>query len=327
MLKFIIIPIARNSVSFCHYYSHDADDEIIKPEILKQAIVWAMKENVGVQFVFPSTPIPSEIIELCDSVDHISIVPSNVTNAILLNKASVVVFDNWKDVINFDCKPEQIYVVHTTLAGLIENEENLVCLLKNANRVNISITDVENFSDSQSELYHSFLENLIPVIVEEYKKGHFVQLNLLTDRLMYESMNNCNAGYESLAISIEGNFYACPAFAIDDMNCMGSLDDGLEIKNSQLYKLSHAPICRICDSWQCRRCVWLSKKMTREVNTPGHQQCAMAHIERDVSRMLLDALHQLNPIFFAENNIPEIDYIDPFDKICYKNEKNSRKGN
>lgn len=134
-------------------------------------------------------------------------------------------------------------------------------------------------------------------------------------------MNNCNAGYETITVAPDGRFYICPAFYYGDKCDCGSLSDGLIIKNPQLYKIEYAPICRKCDAWHCHRCVWLNSKKTLEINTPGHIQCVMSHIERNASRNLLVGLREICD-FLPETNIPELSYLDPFEKN--DNEKSSR---
>ena len=141
-----------------------------------------------------------------------------------------------------------------------------------------------------------------------------VHFNLLTDRMFLDKMNNCNAGDESITLAPDGKFYICPAFYLDGSKAVGDLENGLDIKNRQLYRLDHAPICRKCDAWQCRRCVWLNRKTTLEVNTPSHEQCVVAHIERNASRRLLKEIRTLGE-FLPEKEIKEIDYLDPFDII------------
>ncbi|MEE1222143.1 MAG: CXXX repeat peptide maturase, partial [Bacteroidaceae bacterium] len=74
----------------------------------------------------------------------------------------------------------------------------------------------------------------------------------------------------------------------------------------------HAPICRHCDAYQCRRCVWLNRKTTYEVNTPGHEQCVVAHLERNASRELLNRIRRHGTFLPANEEIKEIDYLDPF---------------
>ena len=116
-------------------------------------------------------------------------------------------------------------------------------------------------------------------------------------------MNNCNAGWESITLAPDGKFYICPAFYQDNLGDVGDLKNGINIPNPQLYRLDHAPICSHCDAYQCRRCIWLNLKTTLEVNTPSHEQCVVSHLERNASRII------------NSENIPEINYLDPFDII------------
>ena len=127
-------------------------------------------------------------------------------------------------------------------------------------------------------------------------------------------MQNCNAGIDHITIAPNGKFYICPAFYYDDVNnSVGDIKSGLNIKNSQLLELNHAPICKICDAYHCKRCVWLNKKITLEINTPSHQQCVLSHAEREVSRILLSDLHNTSNFndFNKITPIPKIDYNDP----------------
>ena len=125
---------------------------------------------------------------------------------------------------------------------------------------------------------------------------------------------------ENITLAPDGKFYVCPAFYQSDSKTsiedkapsIGDLQNGLDIKNPQLYKLSHAPLCRNCDAYQCKRCVWLNRKTTLEVNIPSREQCVMAHVERNVSRDLLESIRKYGT-FMPEVEIKEISYLDPFD--------------
>ena len=94
-------------------------------------------------------------------------------------------------------------------------------------------------------------------------------------------------------------------------NC--DITKDIEIKNQQLYRLDHAPICRECDAYHCKRCVWLNRKLTLEVNTPSHEQCIVAHTERNASKRLLEDINKTEALI--DNTIENLDYIDPFDKF------------
>ena len=183
------------------------------------------------------------------------------------------------------------------------------------NHCNVIITDIPGIPDKSIQEYKLFLESLIPEVVAEYIANHPVQLNILTDRIMLNEMNNCNSGDESLTLAPDGNFYLCPAFFNEGGNSVGDIDTGIKIKNPQLLKLSNAPICRNCDAYQCKRCIWLNQKLTREVNTPGREQCVVAHIERNASKKLLEELRKINAKYQAEIHIPEIDHLDPFELL------------
>lgn len=312
MLKYLIVLLDDNAVSYCHYSQKTELDMSISPEVLKKAIIWAMKENLSVQFVHSHNNVEDGIKDLMNSIDHVDIIPSYSTNVKLVSGAEIVVYDDWCELKS---RKGQTQVIRTSFNDLLCNKDSLMELLKDSNRINIVITDVENFDDSRIKDYQDFLESIIPAVINEYKNGHQVQFNLLTDRLMLKEMNNCNAGYESIALAPDGKFYICPAFYLNGEQCIGGIDNGLDIKNPQLYKLDHAPICRICDAFQCKRCIWLNKKLCREVNTPSRQQCVMAHVERSASKKLLEEFRKIDKSFMSEIDIPGVEYLDPFDKI------------
>jgi CXXX repeat peptide maturase len=306
MLKYLIVLLDDNAVSYCHYSPNTETGISISPKVLKKTIFFAMKENLSVQFVYSERDVSSEIASLIDTIEHTDIGSSD---------ADIVVKNEWNEILTKNCAKRCSYVIRTRLDDLLTNGESLKSILTHADRINIVVTDVESFSDLDIEKYLLFLKGLIPTIVNEYKIGHQVQFNLLTDRLMLKKMNNCNAGYESITLAPNGKFYICPAFYLNGEQCIGDIDNGVDIKNPQLYKLDYAPICRICDAFQCRRCIWLNKKLCREVNTPSHQQCVMAHVERSVSKKLLEEFRKIDSSFLSEIEIPEVEYLDPFDKI------------
>ena len=314
MLKYLIIPLANDAVSFCHYEKGNKSDGLIELKMLKKAIFWAMTENVNVQFVYPDREIPSEYKAVIDTIDHAKIVGPHSEDKVLTDEADIVVFEDWKGLDTFKYQSGKSYVIRTDKSDLFENADVIKSLFPKLDRLVVVITDIDKFQESDFQKYEAFLNAMIPVVKEEYGKGHPLHFNLLTDRMLLDKMNNCNAGDESITLAPDGKFYICPAFYLDGCKPVGDLGNGLDIKNQQLYRLDHAPICRKCDAWQCRRCVWLNCKTTLEVNTPSHEQCVVAHIERNASRKLLEEIRTLGE-FLPEKEIKEIDYLDPFDII------------
>lgn len=314
MLKYLIVKLDDTSVSFCHYPNSRKEKHLIVPSILEKAVLWAMKENLVIQYLYPDYKLPAEYREIINRSSHADIVSDRCTDTHLRENADVVVFNSWEELSKYSFQEGQSYVIRTTLEDLFGNEKVLVDVLGKLNRLNVTITDIAGFS--REEEYKEFMDKILSSLVEEYKKGHNVQLNLLTDRILLDEMNNCNAGVESITLAPDGKFYICPAFYLDGKEgfSVGDIESGLDIKNPQLYRLDHAPICRNCDAWQCRRCVWLNRRLTLEVNTPGREQCVMSHIERNASRKLLSEIRKRG-LFITEKDIPAIDYLDPFEII------------
>jgi CXXX repeat peptide maturase len=290
---------------------------MIELNILKKALFWSMKENLTVQFLYPDYQLSADYKSVIADIDHADIVSSTCEDKELLDNADVVVFDTWAAINYFTFTQSQAYVIRTSFADLFTNGALLNTILPRVSRLNVVITDVQNFTSNKEQRYSQFLDNLNEKIYQEYKNNHGVQINILTDRIMLDTMNNCGAGDETITLAPDGKFYICPGFYLDGASNVGDIKNGLDIKNPQLYKLSYAPICRICDAYQCRRCIWLNKQSTLEVNTPSHEQCVMAHIERNASRKLLAKIRELGT-FMPDKDIPEITYLDPFDKLQEK---------
>ena len=287
-------------------------------ETLQKGILWGLKENVIFQFLFPEFELPKEYLELIDSVYHSSIIPYGNNFEWLNAKSDVVVLSNLKEWNRETSIKNSTIVVRESFASLIDNVKLVKDLLAAYGKVTIIPTNIEGYSDHLNEKYNDFLNTLSEYIKEEYRKSHIVQCNLITDRIYLDKMNNCNAGVDSITLCPDGKFYVCPAFYLDsDGYSIGDPDSGLKINNSQLYKLEFAPICSSCDCWQCKRCVWLNRKLTLEVNTPSHQQCVISHLERNASRKFLSSVRLIGR-FMPETEIREINYLDPIVNVKKK---------
>ena len=309
MIQYIVILLDDTSTSFCHYTNEKADRRLIPLQTLKDGICYAMKENLNIQFVYPNYKLPKEYLAAIDSIDHTDIYPAEMSD-----NADVVVFDSLIAAKDYVFKEEVAYLIRTDKVSLFNEYKIIGEILDKVTRLNIVITDIETFTEDDFMAYKSLLSNLAERVEQIYVSGKSPQLNLLTDRIMLENMNNCGAGDTSVTLAPDGKFYVCPAFYLSaDGYTIGDLVNGLEIKNSQLYRLDHAPLCRRCDAWQCKRCIWMNRKTTLEVNTPSHEQCVVAHLERNASRKLLIDIRKHGKFMSGSEDIKEIDYLDPFD--------------
>ena len=306
MIKYAIILLDKISTSFCHADNTYSESELIPLDTLRSAIRWCMKENLRIQFVYPDYELPQEYLYTIDSIDHADIKHKQ--------HADVAVYNGWREFANYDDDTSAV-IIRLYKTELFDNRHALLAALSPKRHISIVIIDIETFSHQDMETYQQLLSEIATTAKDLIVKGKMPQISILTDRLMLSAMNNCNAGEESITIAPNGKFYVCPAFYYENAeDNVGNLIDGLNIRNSQLYKLTYAPMCRNCDAWHCRRCVWLNRKTTLEVNTPSHEQCVVSHLERNSAHALLNSVRQFGE-FLPGTEIPEIDYLDPFDKI------------
>ncbi|MDE6021922.1 MAG: CXXX repeat peptide maturase [Muribaculaceae bacterium] len=310
MLKYLIVQLDDVATSFCHYSNNTNVSNIMPLNTLKEAVIWSMKENLMVQFVLPNYPLPEEYYDVIDSIDHVCISDSK-------EKIDVNVFNGVNDIEILKKEAYSHLVLRLTKDELFSHIEAIKAILLIQPSVNITLRDIEKFTDEDYDHYQEVLKKFSEVTIERILSMELANVNLLTDRLSLNSINNCGAGCESITIAPDGSFYICPAFYFDGEPSVGNLSEGLNIPNEQLYKLDFAPICRRCDAYQCKRCVWLNKKTTLEINTPSRQQCVLAHLERNASRNLLNKLTKSGK-FKTNISIPEIDYLDPYEILIKK---------
>lgn len=329
MLQYLVILLDNTATSYCHYENFCHEKKLISIEDLKQGIFYGMKENLMIQFVYPDYELPQEYKDVINTIDHSDIVSSLCEDDELRKNADVIICHDWNGIQFSSFDKDGIYTLRTSKEDLFDRYKLLKGIISSSLRLNVVITDIEKFTEEDFKKYKEVLEYLSDVLKTCYAEGKSPQLNLLTDRMMLDGMNNCNAGVENITLAPNGKFYVCPAFYLSkecdgneyslDEVCqkgysIGSIKEGLDIKNQQLYKLDHAPLCRKCDAYQCKRCVWLNRKTTLEVNIPSHEQCVVAHLERNASRNLLTNIRKYGA-FLADKEIKGIDYLDPFDKL------------
>lgn len=316
MLQYLMILLDDTSTSYCHYNNEKSESKLISIEDLKAGIFFGMTENLMIQYVYPSHALPAEYEDVLESIDHSKIMPADNPN---VDEADVVVFNDWKQMGGFSYSEDVSYVLRINKSDLFEQKELIADTIEKVTKLNVVITDVETFSDEDFDTYKGVLQLWSEKLEQLYAEGKSPLLNLLTDRMQLEEMNNCGAGESNITLAPDGKFYVCPAFYQTNSDTIispafnaGSLEEGVHVKSAQLYKLDHAPLCRKCDAFHCRRCVWLNRKTTLEVNTPSHEQCVVAHLERNASRQLLANIRKHGQ-FLPQQEIKEIDYLDPFD--------------
>ena len=312
MLKYLIVQLSSKSTSFCHYNNNCDKEEVISIDDLKEAILFSMKENLTLQLLYPETRLAPYYDEMLSKYDCVKIAS---VSSHYVDLADVIVYDS-VEAFNATHERKDIAILllsaHNLKSFSLIDESQLL----NVTRLNIVIRDMDTINEKEIEEYKDIITNFSTMLESVYSRGGSTQVNVLSDLLFEEAMNNCNAGLESVSVGPNGYFYLCPAFYYDcPENTIGTVKSGLDIKNPHLLHINYAPICRKCDSFHCKRCVWLNQKLTGELNTPSKEQCVMSHIERNTSRVLLAKLRTVDRTFAGGKDIPEINYLDPFELI------------
>lgn len=195
-------------------------------------------------------------------------------------------------------------------------------LLPMSQRINI-IFKFE-FDEKLANIYKQQLEEITVQIISYLKQKEFKEINVLTDRLFLNEMNNCNCGVDNYALAPNGKIYICPAFYFNmPEEYVGDIETGIIKHNMEnMLSLSNSPLCTRCDAYQCNRCVLLNRKYTREFNVPGAAQCIKSHVERNASMELLKILRRENIQYGADIEIRPINYSDPIEGIIEELECN-----
>lgn len=314
-LNYLVVLLDDVSISYCYYDVNKNKTRLISLDILKECIFYAMKENLSLQFIYPDYDLPKDYVNVIETIDHIKIMSVNNPNYQI---ADVLVINSLEETNSIILRKDVPYVLRLTKKELLDGESIIFEILSNVTYLNIIIKDIPSLYDKEISLFKGLLNRLSLFAEKTYVEGSPILTNILTDRIILSKMNNCDAGYTNITIAPNGSFYVCPAFYYEsEDDNVGNLLNGLSIKNSQLYQIKNAPICSHCDAFQCKRCVWLNRKTTLEINTPSHEQCVFEHIVRNTSRVFLNNLRKYGDFFPDHDDIKEIDYLDPFEKYNY----------
>ncbi|MGN7762107.1 radical SAM peptide maturase, CXXX-repeat target family [Paenibacillus sp. 22594] len=193
-------------------------------------------------------------------------------------------------------------------------------------RVNLVISDLEQWSQQDLDSYDNELQKLSEFLLSSYSRiGEPLELNVLTDILHLDKMSNCDAGEHTFTLAPNGKFYTCPAFYFEnEKNFIGDLTIGIDIKDKEMLSVEKSPICNSCDAYHCSRCKYLNKKLTSQINIPSKIQCTISHIERNNSHKLKLMMNENG--FIVHNNFEKVNYVDPLELILSKRNNTKLKG-
>ena len=199
MLQYLVILLDDTSVAYCHADNPLKERNLMPIETLKKGILFGMKQNLMIQYVFPDYgtrdcgtrdyELPKEYAEVIESIDNVKIYPVGckpVTGIEDGNDADVEVANE----VPVKAEAKNL-VIRLTFNKMLKQKDEIAKLLASGARINLCITDVEQFTDEQIETYKQVLKEWNTVLLDLYKQGQSSQFNLLTDRMMLKEMHNC----------------------------------------------------------------------------------------------------------------------------------------
>ena len=281
MLQYLIILLDDTSASYCHYESHKERRKLIPLEILRQGIRFGMMENLMIQYVYPDYVLPEEYAEVIESIDHSKIKPTK-------DGADVWVTRSIKDI-----GADVPVVWRTDKQSLFNSEADIIKVIENIPRLNVVLTDVETFTDEDLKKYKQLISALAKHAEKLYVRGKTPQLNLITDRVMLQKMNNCGAGDTTVTLAPNGKFYVCPAFYYqDEADSIGDVEHGLDISPCSL----HRHPCLMNNQHNCTGALSVGKQGFKSALTKDYairyHQMSLHPFQGDWARYLWNTMQQ-----------------------------------
>jgi len=311
--EYAVILLDSSAPSFCYYSVENRKKETMTEEMLDRAISFCMREECYSTVVYGNELPDDACMTLLSEFPHTRIIPLSLAVDVKSSDIYTVDFDDFESTLT-KLKPtsDLNVILRMNLGDVLFLADLLEQFCNRFIRLNVIFRDIQDADEIALNKYRLDLAYMRELLFKQFTYGRYFELNFATDRMSLFEMNNCNAGVTHVTLAPNGNFYVCPGFYYDNCLPAGSLENGINIGNRQLFEYTYSPICNPCDCYQCKRCIYLNRRMTLEVNTPSHAQCVASHHERNMSGFLLEKLQ--NRGFMA--SFPKIEplfYLDPIE--------------
>lgn len=319
--KSLYFLLSNNYITYCCYENQDKNENYMSGEIILEGLNYAQENFMMPIFVHGKNE--KTLIVREEYIDHdiLHIVP--IRHYKLAQDRG---FRRVLPVYEMEDVWDEKVLIDNVILNVKQDEINKLSdaigkLIKFSNRINLNITGLNrHFNENEYKYQMEIIRDKIVDIWEN--EGSFKEISLLTDILFLDKHENCQAGQNSFVLSPLGKIHTCCAeFSNVEDDFIGETRHGI-IKEygSYLYEIQNSNLCRICDAYQCKDCVYINKKNTKEYNVPPSFQCRKSHIERGVSLDLKSILRDC-PLIPDKNTleIKNDDYLDPISKFFGNN--------
>ena len=174
-----------------------------------------------------------------------------------------------------------------------------------------------DFTEDDLLLYKKQVDLVSKNIVNQWKNGPRININIITHGIYKDYSGSCNSGLNKATLGPDGRFYLCPAFYYDDLlrdkYVIGDLNKGIINNFTHLCNYNKNIGCRECGATHCNHCIYLSIKSTREFCVAPEIICIKSNIERMQMVKFYNAVKDLvagkTPLL--NENMDTRDYYDP----------------
>lgn len=311
--KHLYFIMSDDSVEHCNYKTSLDSNNIMPLEIIKKGLEFS-ERNFYKPIILNSKKQNNIVnIDEFSKVGRIDIykkgveMPYKYYNGIEVITKEDLLYEN-NNTVKDSC------ILNLDYIDIKNLHEYVINSLDRYNRVNVNIIGFK--SEFDEEKYKQELNKICDYLCELYINKKYKEVNLITDRLFIEKMDNCESGDNNFALAPNGNIYICPAFYFyDEKSAIGNIYDESIVIDKKPFMLESAQICKECDAFQCSRCVFKNKNDTGEFNIPGSSQCRKSHIEREASLNFYNKLKKEGIDVENLNNLERLSYYDPMENF------------
>ncbi len=299
----------------CANYSFTGDGKLMRKETILQGLKRASEEFYQPYFLHSRS---EDILSLYSDSELLELLEGHVIKHIVPYE-----FVNSSEIFQVVRVPDIIFTIRKENIDRVQNNKIKNCILivqgdeipllggwiekiiPYLERINLKC-EVRNKTELNQ--YEEQLQRVETIFLNQIKDGHFCEISVLTDRLYVEGMENCFAGEKNITLAPDGKYYTCPAFYYHRKR--------VQEPEFVMTRLERSPVCKVCDAYQCERCVYLNKERTLEYNVPSELQCLKSHRERKRTMHLQEELEKNFPsVNFMR--IAEVNYDDPCQKVMW----------
>lgn len=277
--RMLFIMMENESASFCDYKNTYNNNLKIPFETFKKGIDFAERNFLVPVILLGNDQLDDSHLKRLEGMDFISI--SNLSNNMPFGDKITIL-----DVNNLDNISEQdgnimLKVDKESIGNIYEAVKDAFTKVK---RINIVITDAGELTQNDLDLYEHQLDLISDLIIDYFRQSQFKMINVLTDNLFIKKSNNCGAGTNNITLAPNSKFYVCPAFYYNDKDSNIDIDINSETDNlsgnlEEGLKDNRFVLCNKCNAYQCKRCIYLNKTMTKQYNVPSYIQCSTSQME------------------------------------------------